>query len=518
MKRTVAWLLLCLLILAMLPILPAAAETTEADEVEPVWFKDGSQTFTDEYAFSLAVVGDTQTLTFYGARDLSYGYTNTLPNLYQWIVDNVEAKNIQYVLGLGDITEKGYGDDEKYAGKYVEETCEREWTFAKECITKMDGIVPYSLVRGEGHDGEEPFNRYFSTHTPYTENISGYFREGDVTNVYHTFAVGEQKYMILALDSGIPDDVIEWAGQVIDANPDHKVIITTHMYLDGDGTHLVSGDTHYASSYDKTYNNGDVLWKELFSKHENIFLVMCGHKTNDDVVIKQAKGDNGNTVTQMLIDPQVIDGQVDGGYGMVAMLYFSTDGETVGVEYYSTTKDAYRKLQTFEINHEHEYEGVVTPPACTSSGITTYTCKGCGDSYIDDFVGRLHHDYDDKYDAECNRCGEVRRVPTRPTEATSETEAPIESEPPVESSAPDTESATPPEGSSAPDTESATPPDGGNSTQTEDMTHLDDYGGSKYKSGCSSAAAATEAPTAFFMGGSVAVLAVACSRGRKRRK
>ena len=42
----------------------------------------------------------------------------------------------------------------------------------------------------------------------------------------------------------------------------------------------------------------------------------------------------------MLIDPQGVD-KAQGGVGLVCMLYFSADGKTMQVEYYSTDKQAY---------------------------------------------------------------------------------------------------------------------------------------------------------------------------------
>ena len=40
----------------------------------------------------------------------------------------------------------------------------------------------------------------------------------------------------------------------------------------------------------------------------------------------------------------------------------------------------------------HDYEAVVTQPGCTTQGCTTYTCRVCGDRYVDDYVAPLGHD------------------------------------------------------------------------------------------------------------------------------
>ena len=50
----------------------------------------------------------------------------------------------------------------------------------------------------------------------------------------------------------------------------------------------------------------------------------------------------------------------------------------------------------------HTYSQTVTAPTCTQQGYTTYTCSGCGDSYVDDYVDPSH-----SWDA-----GVVTREPT----------------------------------------------------------------------------------------------------------
>lgn len=309
-----------------------------------------NQTWYDEavmakdYAYSLALVGDTQTVT--------YSNPDKLKNIYQWIIDNKEAKNIQYVIGLGDITEKG--EDWGHKNNDTEEETavgDAEWTAAKEAITMMDGIIPYSLIRGAGHDGIERFNQYFGNHQGYLDNIAGFMEEGRIDNVYHTFTVGDTKYMILCLDFGTKDPAIEWANEVIAAHPDYRVIITTHAYLEKDGSLLETGEAYCPSQsyYDPTNNDGDDLWNKLVRKHANIAMVLCGHMTCDGVVRSTQVGDHGNIVQQILVDPQSGLDTSSSPRGMVAMLYFSEDGSDVQVEYYSTITDMYRPSTRFEM-------------------------------------------------------------------------------------------------------------------------------------------------------------------------
>ncbi len=425
---------------------------------ERKWFSVSGGAYTGEYDYSLAVVGDTQSLTY---RYNNNAYKDALPNLYDWIVDHAAEKKMQYVIGLGDVTETD---------------TDGEWTFAKNAITKLDGVLPYSLVRGQGHDTVTMMNKYFAEHTPFTENLGGTFKEGSVASAWQELAVGETKYLILSLDFGAPDEILTWASGIIESHPEHRVIVTTHAYLDVDGTTRDRGEMHNAPAYALqedadslgAKNDGDELWRKFISKHENIFLVLSGHISAEDVVINQRKGDAGNTVTEMLIDPQTMDGEYAGGTGMVAMLYFSHESDVVGVEYYSTVMDAYRPVQSFDVNHTHAYGDTVVPPTCESYGYTAHICA-CGHALGNtNLVPKLPHTYDDAYDADCNVCGAMREVDERPVQTDSEIASEPESEP---TSEPETESAadggSEEPSASEPETQPAPAPDSETETEPE---------------------------------------------------
>ena len=268
-----------------------------------------------EYAYSFAVLGDTQIL--------AESYPDKYTALYDWVLANVESKKIKLVLGLGDITNSSTA---------------AEWELAKQNIHRMDGIVPYSLVRGN-HDTESTMMKYFPI-SDYKDKLGGTYDGKSIFNSWQELIVGEVKYLIFTLDYGAKDAVLNWASDIIAAHPDHNVIITTHAYLFRDGTTLDAGDVVPPSNKGSSYNNGDHMWDKLIKKHENIVLVLSGHDPCDYVVYAQDKGVNGNVVTQMLIDPQGVD-KAQGGVGMVTMLYFSADGKTMQVETYSTDKNAY---------------------------------------------------------------------------------------------------------------------------------------------------------------------------------
>lgn len=290
-----------------------------------------------DYAYSIAVVGDTQILSW---QDRDQGTTN-MNQLYQWIADNADAKKMQYVIGLGDITQDNYAS---------------EYAIFETAIAKIKDKVPYSLIRGN-HDLITPASDGHTNFKTTAANI-GYSTQYDGCynnepyNTYKLLTVGQVKYMILNLDYGPDDAVLAWANNVVAAHPDHNVIVNTHAYLYRDGTTLDATDL-YAPTTDAVFgafpghvaNNGDHLWNEFVSLHENIVLVLAGHDPSDKLVTTQTKGVNGNTVTQMLVDLQGLDKRLwDAGQeqsGMVTMLYFSEDGKQMQVECYSTLHNAY---------------------------------------------------------------------------------------------------------------------------------------------------------------------------------
>ncbi len=312
------------------------------DEVEPV----------GDYDYAIAVIGDTQELSEESTEEQA---SSTFTRLYDWLVENKDEQKIEYVIGLGDITQKSYA---------------HEWKHAKEQIYKLNDKIPYLLTRGN-HD----YNRYDDEKDPtkltagfnmtfddgvYNKQLTGVMREGDLSNAYRVLNVCGVDYLFITLDFGPEKDVLEWAGDIVEQYPTHKVIIATHGYLYRDGTTLDADDAYSASKYplkDKKAQqatnpslDGDDIWEQFASKYENIQLVLSGHDPCQHVIYRKDKGEKGNVVTQMLIDPQHIDSEF-GLTAFVAMFYFSNEGNTLTVRYYSVIEDKFGSERSqFTIN------------------------------------------------------------------------------------------------------------------------------------------------------------------------
>lgn len=308
-----------------------------------------------DYAYSFAVVGDTQYLTNY---DMLYG-TDYLQKEYKWIADNAAAKKMKQVIGVGDIT---HYDDQK------------EWQLAAKAISQLDGKVQYSLVRGNHDNRYTFFDYYYGVDTPtgqkYMAQCVDYFTgDGEdyrARNTAQVFTGGNVDYLMLSLDFGAEDDVLEWANEVVESYPNHTVIISTHGYLSAQGERLAPGIADSPSSYNETYrnnynmpdidlNDGVDMWDLFIRKHKNISMVFSGHVLNTDIVHSKtvAYGDNGNLVQEIMVNPQSHDDDNrtqsnlapwENNHnltGMVAIFYCSADGQTMDVQWYSTVKNKF---------------------------------------------------------------------------------------------------------------------------------------------------------------------------------
>ncbi len=300
---------------------------------EKLWLNKNEIEPIGEYDFSFAVLGDTQ--------ELSEDEPQAFTRLYEWLVENKQSQKIEYVLGLGDITQKSYA---------------YEWEHAKEQIYKLNGNIPYLLSRGN-HDYDTVengvvtagYNKTFNDGI-YNQQLTGVMTEGDVSNAYRTINICGIDYLFITLDFGPNAQMLSWADSVIEAHPDHRVIIITHGYMYRDGTTLDVGDAYCASKYPlkdrkdeqatKPSLDGDKMWEQFVCKHPNIQMVLSGHDPCQHVVYRQDKGEHSNTVTQMLIDPQGIDAFYEPS-AMVAMFYFSNNGNHLTVRYYSVEHDCY---------------------------------------------------------------------------------------------------------------------------------------------------------------------------------
>jgi hypothetical protein len=366
-----------------------------------------SNTWTDtvekplDYAYSFSVIGDTQVV--------SYGASEKMANIYDYIVASADENKTKHVFGLGDITD---------ASSY------REWDVAAQEIAKMDGVVSYSLARGN-HDTVARFNKSFGENSTYSSQYIARYPVG-YANTVHEFSAGILDYLVVVLDYGAADDVLEWADEIITSYPNHNVIISTHSYTSKIG----ELDTYKTCAF----NSGEDIWNKLVRKHENIVLVLSGHtiSENHDIVFSEDIGDNGNKVCKMMINPQGLDNATQGKCGMVAEFYFSADGKNVEVQYYSTIREQYYRVDqnhfNFTLNtvqkatnkftnnenlsciHTQTEWRVREEATCVSDGLRDNVCLDCGKIIETENIYPIAHEYEDDcacHDRHCIHCNRI---------------------------------------------------------------------------------------------------------------
>ena len=288
-------------------------------------------------SFTIAVLPDTQK------------YAELAPDIFtaqtQWLADNKVANNIVFVLHEGDITENNN---------------DTEWARTDTSMSILDGVVPYALATGshdmgaEGPpDADSRDTTLFNTYFPVSRyqglpTFGGVYKAGKLDNSYHFFSAGGVDWLVLALEFGPRDPVLDWANQVVSNYPDRKTILVTHTYLYSDNTLHGSGieggqvwwnpHNYGIKNEPGGVNDGVEMWDKLVRLHSNIVMVLNGHVLNDGTGQLVSIGDGGNNVYQMLANYQTLS---NGGNGYLRLLEFDPAQETVSVKTYSPYLDAY---------------------------------------------------------------------------------------------------------------------------------------------------------------------------------
>ncbi len=241
--------------------------------------------------FSIVAFPDTQA---YSAGQPEVFYAET-----QWVVDNVERQRIAFVTHLGDV---------------VDRDVPVQWAVAVRAMARLDGKVPYGLSVGNhdmkcGKGDASLFSAMFpATHFTRRPWYGGHL--DDNTNSYQYFEAEGLKFIMLHLECNAPDEVLEWAGKVLDENADHRAIISTHMFLGPrdrpktakDWYEAPKGIMQWKKCHGEAGNSPQQLWEKRFRKHKNVFLILCGDQSRTQAMHLALEGEHGNQVHACLSD------------------------------------------------------------------------------------------------------------------------------------------------------------------------------------------------------------------------
>jgi len=282
--------------------------------------------------FTIAVLPDTQcyadTRIGFASRRWGADLRHYFFSQTQWIKENKDKLNIAMVAHVGDVVQ---ADDEK------------EWEIADKAFRTIDGVVPYMLCLGNhdfgyqedpekpprlwfgAHRGAANYNKYFGySRFEGTPWYGGHFGRGN-ENYYSLFEAGGMKLLIISLEMHPRDDALAWANEVVTRHLDRRCIVLTHSYLDTRNDRLAADPYCTIEG-----NEGESVWRKLVSRHENIFLVLCGHMLGEGLLT--STGEKGNKVHQVLANYEAED---KGGAGYLRIMTFIPDEDKINVQTYS---------------------------------------------------------------------------------------------------------------------------------------------------------------------------------------
>ncbi len=301
------------------------------------------------YSATIVLLPDTQT---YAAR-----FPEILDSQVNWIKKN--AKHIDFVLQQGDLT-----NNNKHP----------QWQVIHHAFTKLDHVVPYVLAVGNHDMGQVPkladnrntdlFNQYFPLqHMSTLDGFAGVYEKDKMDNAWYTFQTGKIKWLVLSLEFGPRNKVLDWANQIVKQYPDRTIILNTHAYMYSDSTRQGPGDKWRPQDYgiakdtgDESVNDGEDIWNKLVKLHPNIRFVFSGHVLNNGVGTLVSYNDHGYAVYQMLANyQQGVEGSVKGGNGWLRIVEVDLKKNLLTVKTYSPFINEYmeNKAHCFKIVNVH---------------------------------------------------------------------------------------------------------------------------------------------------------------------
>ncbi len=296
--------------------------------------------------FTIALLPDTQKYKNFSGIARAHIFDSQT----QWIADHIIDENIVLTLHLGDI---------------VDISVNSLWDAALSSLDYLNGLVPLVLTAGN-HDISELVDPGSATYTESYQLFNkrvpasrfnklpwfgGIYEKGKIENAYYFFNFGRVEYIVLALEYGPRDKVLDWANKIVEKYSEKTAIIVTHAYMAKGPKRLKAGDKYSPKLKEVPYhskeyeylskeiwaNDGDVIWERLAKKHKNIMFVFSGHSKGPGKLI--SKGVNGNPVFQVGANYQW---EENGGNGYLRLMKFYPKTKKVTVKTYSPLLDHFR--------------------------------------------------------------------------------------------------------------------------------------------------------------------------------
>lgn len=295
-----------------------------------------------EDAFTIAVIPDTQRYLGPGSSREMESDTPNNPAFVSrttWLAENLDAQRIVFVTHMGDIVDKNNV---------------HQWRIARENMDRLHGKIPYGISVGN-HDmivrdtgNSSMFQEYFGaeryadfpwyggTYAGLPGHQPGI--SGNNANSFQIFSAGGLDFIHVHVECNAPDNVLAWVDETLSNHRDRLAIVTTHMYLGGiekKGAIVPQGRMQWKKVHGDRGNTPQQLWDKCFSKHPNLFLILCGDQSASITHHQTSTGEHGNPVHEILTDyPRDVDES-----DWVRLLRFFPDKKKIEVKTYSPTQN-----------------------------------------------------------------------------------------------------------------------------------------------------------------------------------
>lgn len=316
--------------------------------------------FVHAQQFTIAVIPDSQNYSYYRRQKTITYPMNNIDIFYRqmaYIADNARSNggSIDFAVHLGDLVE---------SGKDV------EWELATNALSIIDGKVPFLVVPGN-HDyekwirdenkkflyleGPDTYIKYFGAESKFYKNKDYYcssYNQGLSTACI--FKNKDIELLIIGLEIGPFDDVLEWAQNILEENPGLPVIIVTHEFLSLRYDLNTPGVVGYSQDNLRSYIGGNTpqqIWDKFIRKNKQIFMVLCGHQFHEDYgeSARTDIDDEGYPVYEILsnfqgrskVPQRNIFVKKDCGDGWLRLMDFDLKEKQIKIKTYSTELKEY---------------------------------------------------------------------------------------------------------------------------------------------------------------------------------
>ncbi len=294
--------------------------------------------------------------------------TDAIDDLCYWLSDYDEVYNIKFVSFFGQIASKStytYANTVVEKGMTKEELnnlCASDNTWKKEfqaLAKSLEILTDDNVAVGVGfslHDlfSDGYFRDSFQSEVFPVEDLqpddAPYTAHND-ENYYTVIENNGVKYLIAQLETYPREETLNWFNGVLENNPDKRVIILTHSFLDADGQMYTQWDWANGFSFEGTsalkgYNitnigkprDGERLWEYSFSKYDNILAIISANNIKDSN-IKTLKLTNANGVDVAAVVANPSNNGFDVSHdSLILMTKISADNTEISFFYYSPYK------------------------------------------------------------------------------------------------------------------------------------------------------------------------------------